>query len=252
MSLLSPRLRIFAGPNGSGKSTIKEMLPEAWLGVYVNADDIEKYLRDKGVLALDNFEVAASSEELHEFLRNSSLLRNAGLLTQAAQLQLVENKIHTGSISINSYLASVLADFIRHKLLQTQTSFTFETVMSSPDKVSFLQKAQQAGFRTYLYFVATEDPQINVSRVQHRVETGGHSVPPDKIVSRYARSLDLLSDAVTYANRAYIFDNSGHARVWIAEVTDGESIEVKTDQMPAWFKTALWDKFDTSDDLAAM
>jgi predicted ABC-type ATPase len=37
-----PRLRIFAGPNGSGKSTIKDMLPQAWLGVYINADDIEK------------------------------------------------------------------------------------------------------------------------------------------------------------------------------------------------------------------
>lgn len=94
-----------------------------------------------------------------------------------------------------------------------------------------------------MYFVATEDPEINVARVQHRVETGGHAVPHDKIVSRYARSLDLLSEAVTFANRAYIFDNSGHARVWIAEVTDGITLEIKTDQMPAWFKTALWDKF---------
>jgi predicted ABC-type ATPase len=34
--------------------------------------------------------------------------------------------------------------------------------MSSPDKVAFLQKAQQVGYRTYLYFVATEDADINV------------------------------------------------------------------------------------------
>lgn len=250
MSLQVPRLRIFAGPNGSGKSTIKNMLPLAWLGVYINADDIEINLREQGVLALGAFEVTATNDELHEFLRDSSLLRNANLLTQAAQLQLVDGKIHVGSVSVNSYLASVLADFMRHKLLQTQTSFTFETVMSSPDKVLFLQKAQQAGFRTYLYFVATEDPEINVSRVQHRVETGGHAVPHDKIVSRYSRSLGLLSDAVTFANRTYIFDNSGHSRVWIAEVTDGETLEIKTNQMPAWFKTALWDKFDASDGAA--
>jgi len=71
-------------------------------------------------------------------------------------------------------------------------------------------------------------------------------VPEAKIISRYARSLDLLSDAVTFSNRAYIFDNSGFQRVWIAQVTDGELIEIKTDQMPAWFKTALWDKFDAN------
>jgi len=48
-------------------------------------------------------------------------------------------------------------------------------------------------------------------------------------------------------NRAYIFDNSGSERVWVAEVTDGVEIEMKTDEMPAWFKTALWDKFEPED-----
>ena len=42
----------------------------------------------------------------------------------------------------------------------------------------------------------------------------------------------------------YIFDNSGREQVWIAEVTDGSDLEMQTDEMPAWFKTALWDKFD--------
>lgn len=29
----------------------------------------------------------------------------------------------------------------------------------------------------------------------------------------------------------------------VAEVTDGNELEMKTDLMPYWFKTALWDKF---------
>jgi predicted ABC-type ATPase len=115
--------------------------------------------------------------------------------------------------------------------------------MSSSDKVAFLKKAQERGFRTYLYFVATEDPLINVSRVSYRVKNGGHPVPQDKIISRYHRSLALLFDATRYANRSYIFDNSSTARVYIAEVTDGEVLEMKTELMPFWFKTALWDKF---------
>jgi predicted ABC-type ATPase len=44
--MLAPRLRIFAGPNGSGKSTIKELIPSDWLGIYINADEIEKTIRE--------------------------------------------------------------------------------------------------------------------------------------------------------------------------------------------------------------
>jgi predicted ABC-type ATPase len=244
MTALAPRLRMFAGPNGSGKSTIKDMLPAEWLGVYVNADEIEKSIRATGWLNLSDFQVTAKAVALRDFLAASALLSKAGLLVQAQQLTLVDGLVQFGDVEVNSYFASVLADFIRHQLLAEKASFTFETVMSSPDKVDFLHKAQRAGYRTYLYFVATEDPDINVARVQARVEMGGHPVAEDKIRSRYVRTLELLPEAVAYADRAYIFDNSGGARVWIAEVTSGTEIEIKTDSMPAWFKTALWDKFE--------
>lgn len=100
------------------------------------------------------------------------------------------------------------------------------------------------GYRNYLYYIATDDPQINISRVQYRVSQGGHSVPAEKIVTRYGRSLDLLMKAIRHTNRAYIFDNSGHQQehTWLAEITDGQILEMKTDQMPEWFKRAVWDK----------
>ena len=239
-----PRLRMFAGPNGSGKSTIKEVLPSQWLGVYLNADEIEKTVRADSCLNLATFQVKTDTQELQAFLQASGLLKKAGLLAQVSQLTLVDGCVVFGPVVVNSYWASVLADFIRNKLLALKVSFTFETVMSSPDKVAFLQKAQQAGYRTYLYFVATEDADINVSRVKYRVQVGGHPVAEDKIRSRYVRSLGLLPQAVAYADRAYIFDNSGAERVWVAEVTDGLEIEMKTDEMPAWFKVALWDQFE--------
>lgn len=65
------------------------------------------------------------------------------------------------------------------KLLKVRQTFTFETVMSHPGKVALLQQAQQAGYRTYLYYVAT-DPEINVSRVANRVALKGHDVPSEK------------------------------------------------------------------------
>ena len=243
MSAVQPRLRMFAGPNGSGKSTLKDELLPHWLGIYVNADDIEAEIHAHGCLHLSPLGVATTEAELLAFLASSTLLKQAGLADSSQQIRLQGDRVDFGPVAVNSYWASVLADFIRHKLLASKASFTFETVMSSPDKVAFLQKAQQAGYRTYLYFVATEDADINVSRVKYRVQVGGHPVAEDKIRSRYVRSLELLPQAVVHADRAYIFDNSGTERVWVAEVTDGLEIEMKTDEMPAWFKVALWDQF---------
>lgn len=38
--------------------------------------------------------------------------------------------------------------------------------------------------------------------VYNGVKMVGHSVPEDKIVSRYQRSLDLLTEAIKFTNRA--------------------------------------------------
>ena len=185
----------------------------------------------------------ATAEEILEFFQQSSFLAAVGLAEVAAALRFDGGRLHFDAVPVNSYFASVAADFIRQKLLAAGVTFTFETVMSSPDKVEFLKKAQEQGFRTYLYYMATEDPEINISRVENRVKEGGHPVPKEKIVTRYHRSLELLAEAVQYTNRAYIFDNSSHQKVWIAEITEGIEMELKSDTMPYWFKTSLWDKF---------
>ena len=74
-------------------------------------------------------------------------------------------------------------------------SFTYETVMSHISKVELLNYAKLKGFRTYLYYIATDDPEINISRVKNRVNLGGHNVPENLIIDRYHRSLDLLINA---------------------------------------------------------
>lgn len=237
-----PRLRMFAGPNGSGKSTMKEVIPEALLGVYINPDDIEKVWRQSGYIDFSAFKVRANAEEVLAFFRQSAFLANAGFSSAVSQLSVDEVRLCLDTALVNSYFASVVSDFIRHKLLEQNIDFTFETVMSSSDKVDFLRRAKAAGFRVYLYYVATEDTDINISRVRHRVKMHGHDVPEDKIVERYFRSLGLLVDAIRLSDRAYVFDNSSQSRIWLAEVTDGTELEFKTDFVPHWFETYVLDK----------
>ena len=237
---------MFAGPNGSGKSVLKSYLPESLLGVYLNPDEIEANITKRGCVDLQSFGIQTTEEEVLSAFTGSQLLHDKSFSKAAESLTFAGGCLFFPPGFINSYFASVLVDFIRGKLLQAGLTFTFETVMSHPSKVALLAKAQQAGYRTYLYYVATDAPEINVSRVANRVALKGHDVPSEKIITRYYKSLELLIEAVRHTNRAYIFDNSSNnadgTHTWLAEITDGQILELKTHQVPAWFKHAVLDK----------
>lgn len=55
---------------------------------------------------------------------------------------------------------------------------------------------RKRGFDVTVYFVATRDPEINVNRVERRVDLGGHDVPKDRIIARYFRTMELLPEAI--------------------------------------------------------
>ena len=127
------------------------------------------------------------------------------------------------------------------QLMQRGESFSFETVMSHPSKIEFFTRARAEGYKTYLYFVCTSSPELNVARVRTRVMTGGHAVPEDKIRERYGRSLDLARAALGSAYRAYFFDNSGREPVWLAEFDPQghRHLKVEPDRVPRWFRDAI-------------
>jgi predicted ABC-type ATPase len=237
---------MFAGPNGSGKSLLKSHLPEELLGIYLNPDEIELEIRKQGFLDFAAYGVTTTVDKVFVFFKDSSFLISAGFGNAAKRLGFAGGRLDFTKVEVNSYFASVVCDFLRQKLLGLKISFTFETVMSHPNKVELLEQAQRAGYRTYLYFIATDDPEINISRVRNRIKQGGHSVPEDRIAPRYHRSLDLLMDAIRHSNRAYVFDNSGDNKdkqhTWLAEITDGRVLELKSDRIPAWFKQSVLDK----------
>lgn len=96
----------------------------------------------------------------------------------------------------------------REAALVAKGDVTFETVLSHTSHIEFMAKARAAGFDVRLFFLATEDPVINLARVANRVEHGGHDVPAERVIARYHRSLANMRAALTVANQTMIFDNS--------------------------------------------
>lgn len=104
--------------------------------------------------------------------------------------------------------AQLLAEKARRECLDQGLSFSFETVMSHRSKIEILEDARARGYAVVIYFVALENPDLNVERVRQRVLLGGHPVPEDRIAPRYRRCLELLPEALAQCDRAVLFDNS--------------------------------------------
>lgn len=100
------------------------------------------------------------------------------------------------------------ANLIRANCLKQKISFSTETVFSHPSKIEFMKDAKKLGYEVNLIFVTTYDANINLNRVEFRVLNGGHDVPPDRIVSRYERTMKLLPEAVALSDSAIIYNNS--------------------------------------------
>lgn len=110
--------------------------------------------------------------------------------------------------------------------------------MSHASKLDEITLARQQGYKTYLYFVCIEDPEINISRIENRVEKGGHPVQTEKVLKRYFNTLNHLLPALKLVDKAYIFDNSTEKMQLFAQSKD-QSLEFVTDNIPNWFIDTL-------------
>lgn len=96
-----------------------------------------------------------------------------------------------------------------------------ETVLSTDKYRRLVLAAKALRFRLRLTYVILETPQLCIERVRLRVKKGGHAVPEDKIVARYARSLDQLPWFLDQADEAWLLENSDTSPRLIGRKHDG-------------------------------
>lgn len=240
---MSKRFRMFAGPNGSGKSSLIAQIKKDFnMGYFINADIVEAELKNQRFLDCDNYiSKTLSQADWDTFVRSYDMLSRVGN-DDFPRITITDNVL-VAEETVNSYHASVICEFFRKELLSLSDSFSFETVMSHHSKVEFLHEAKTKGFKTYLYFICTQDPEINISRVRNRHIKGGHDVPREKIVDRYYRSLELLASAFKLVDRAFVLDNSNKSRDVIVE-KDGKHIFIHNSAVPAWIEKYLFQRLN--------
>ena len=241
---IKPRTVLLAGPNGSGKSTFFEReLAQDF--AFVNADRIAKQLESEvnAPTAQRYAAQLARYRQTHLEARDRFAGRTEATLTStdaaAIERAFAED---VRCKNVRDAVAAQLASAERFERLEQGRSFASETVFSHPSKLDFLRDAKAKGFDTRVVFIATENPRLNVARVEHRVAQGGHDVPEDKIVSRYHRALENLRLAIPIADRVEVYDNSreGRDHRLVMSFARGRLLELEP-EVPRWAQRTLGD-----------
>ena len=234
------RLRVIAGPNGSGKSSVFPRIQDhVHTGHYLNPDELALRFHREGLFDLTHFNLTPEPDALRHYLhRNRAFVHKAEQAGEPITLHLRGKHLVVESRERTGYTASLAAGFLREQFVASGQSFSFESVLSDPSKLMEIEAAKEAGYRIYLYFVCTENADINVARVANRALLGGHSVPEARIRERYQRTLGNLPQAFLLSDRAYLFDNSGEAMVLVLEA-DGHHLHVRSDALPSWVEDHL-------------
>ena len=113
-------------------------------------------------------------------------------------------------------------------------SFTQETTLSGNKTVLTCRAAKEKGYFIRLYYIGLDTADESIKRIKNRVEKGGHNIPTDTVMQRFASRFEMLKKVLPYCNEAFFFDN-GNGFKQVAEYRNGE-LTVTDPAAPEWIK----------------
>lgn len=123
--------------------------------------------------------------------------------------------------------------------------FAYETVFSHwiehadgrvESKIDRIHQLQAAGYFVLLFFVGLASVDLSIGRVITRHANGGHTVPNDRLLSRFPKTQRAIGRAIPVADASILVDNSADESkaFTIARVQGGSDLlyDVRTSGSP--------------------
>jgi predicted ABC-type ATPase len=130
----------------------------------------------------------------------------------------------------------------RSRLMKEGQSFVYQ---DGTIHFGAIREAQEAGFDFKIFYVGTEDPNLNMGRVLLRVSNGGPFAALARIADDYADGLKHLPDARKLADDLMLFDNTAHGRGHrlVAHFHAGELMKLAR-SVPKWAQRVFGKEFE--------
>ncbi len=112
------------------------------------------------------------------------------------------------------------------ELIARNQSFGLESTLSGKSYLSLLNRCKQAGWRITLLYLWLPSPEAAIKRVAHRVQEGGHGLPPEIVRRRFFAGLsNFFSLYLPLADELEVYDNSAK-RTRFARRAEGGILQI--------------------------
>jgi predicted ABC-type ATPase len=116
--------------------------------------------------------------------------------------------------------------------LEKGVCFTQESTLSGSFVQKTAKKALDAGYFIRLYYIGLDSAEESLARIANRVRRGGHDIPQEDVLRRFADRWKALAAVLPYCEEAHFYDNDNGFRE-VAVYQNGELL-LLGEHRPRW------------------
>lgn len=133
------------------------------------------------------------------FLKNSNLIH--------IDTDVIAKKINPQNPRAVDILAGKESIKLFNNCIKNKIDFSFETTLTGKTILEKIRFAKENNFYIKLFFILTDNVNLNKYRIINRVALGGHFISETDIERRYERSFENLSNVLKLSNESFIYLN---------------------------------------------
>lgn len=119
-------------------------------------------------------------------------------------------------------------------LISKKENFAIESTLAGHTLVRVLKSARAQGYYIKMYYIYTNNVDINLERIKNRVRQGGHAVPVMDVRRRYKRSIQNFFDTYfSVCDMVGVYDGSSEIPAFVAIKKNG-TLRVLKSSLSAW------------------
>ncbi|MGN1016295.1 MAG: zeta toxin family protein [Faecousia sp.] len=113
-------------------------------------------------------------------------------------------------------------------------SFTQETTLSGYKTEATAKQVKGMGYHVRLFYIGLDSAEESLARIENRVKRGGHDIPHDDVLRRFAGRWEAVSKVLPYCDEAEFYDNDNGFTL-VAEYRNGELRTIGS-RVPQWLE----------------
>ncbi len=118
--------------------------------------------------------------------------------------------------------------------LDKNLSFTQETTLAGHSIEKNIKRAREQGYYVSMFYIGLNSCDESLQRIKNRVKKGGHNIPTEDVVRRYANRIEALKRILPYCDEVNFYDNE-NGFIKVAEIRNNK-FSYANGYKPTWIQ----------------